>query len=216
MNMNALIQIQSELKVPKTQYNQFGNYYFRNCEDILESVKPLLKKYNCYLIITDDIVYIGERFYVKATVSLYDENNKKIGETSAFAREPETVKGQSEAQVTGASSSYARKYALNGLFDIDDTKDSDTTNQGEKTEKKPKTSTGSTSSNSLQNMTLEEAETVCFANGNSANVPFGQLRTDQLQWIAEKSKGKYKEAAEIILESRLSKKIVDSDDEIPF
>lgn len=121
--MKELISIQSELKAPKTQFNKFGNYKYRNAEDILESVKPLLLKHSCLLTMSDDIVCVGTRIYVKAIVRL--SNGKEAIEVSAFAREPETQKGMSESQITGASSSYARKYALNGLFAIEDTKDAD-------------------------------------------------------------------------------------------
>ena len=118
-----LIKIQSELKAPKGQKNNFGNYKYRNCEDILEAVKPLLKKYECDLTITDDIVLIGDRYYVRADAQIrkLDENISVRG----FAREALSKKGMDESQITGAASSYARKYALNGLFLIDDTKDAD-------------------------------------------------------------------------------------------
>ncbi len=122
--MNKLITIQTKLKAPKNQKNVFGGYNYRSCEDILEAVKPLLAETDTYLIISDDIVQIGTRYYVKATATL-KEDDKILAQTTAYAREPETVKGQAEAQITGSSSSYARKYALNGLFDIDDTKDAD-------------------------------------------------------------------------------------------
>lgn len=125
-----LINIQSELKAPKSQYNSFGKYKYRNCEDILESVKPLLEKNRSTLFISDEVILIGSRFYVKSTVTFVDaESGEKIINT-AYAREEETKKGMDGSQITGASSSYARKYALNGMFAIDDTKDSDTTNTG--------------------------------------------------------------------------------------
>ena len=125
--MKELISIQSELKAPKTQYNKFGGYKYRKAEDILEAVKPLLAKQKCTLIITDDIVMVGSRIYVKATATI--KNEKGEYETSTgWAREEETKKGMDGSQITGASSSYARKYALNGLFAIDDNADSDTTN----------------------------------------------------------------------------------------
>lgn len=132
--MNRLINIQQELKAPKGQYNSFGKYKYRNCEDILEAVKPLLKANKLFIILNDDIVAINDRYYVKATATLYDETGKELTHTCAFAREEENKKGMDGSQVTGASSSYARKYALNGLFAIDDTKDSDTTNQPKPTE----------------------------------------------------------------------------------
>lgn len=128
--MKELISIQSELKAPKTQFNKFGGYKYRKAEDILEAVKPLLAKQKCTLIITDDIVLVGNRIYVKATATI--KNEKGECETSTgWAREEETKKGMDGSQITGASSSYARKYALNGLFAIDDNADSDTTNDGQ-------------------------------------------------------------------------------------
>ena len=123
-----LIAIQSELKAPKSQYNSFGKYAYRNCEDILEALKPILKEHKSTIYISDEIVTVLERFYVKATVTFIDaETGEKITNT-AYAREEESKKGMDGSQVTGASSSYARKYALNGMFAIDDTKDSDFTN----------------------------------------------------------------------------------------
>ena len=128
--MKELITIQSELKAPKTQYNKFGGYKYRKAEDILEAVKPLLAKQKCTIIITDDIVMVGSRIYVKATATI--KNEKGEYETSTgWAREEETKKGMDGSQITGASSSYARKYALNGLLAIDDNADSDTTNDGQ-------------------------------------------------------------------------------------
>jgi hypothetical protein len=131
--------IQSELKAPKNQYNSFGNYKYRSAEDILEAVKPLLKKHDCSMTISDTIVEVGGRVYVKATATFLDGDNTT--EVCAFAREEETKKGMDAAQITGSASSYARKYALNGLFLIDDTKDPDATNdhgnpRGEKKAKK--------------------------------------------------------------------------------
>ena len=123
-----LIAIQSELKAPKSQYNSFGKYAYRNCEDILEALKPLLKEHKSTIYIADEIVTVLDRFYIKATVTFIDaETGEKIINT-AYAREEEAKKGMDGSQVTGASSSYARKYALNGMFAIDDTKDSDFTN----------------------------------------------------------------------------------------
>lgn len=123
--INKLNVIQSELKAPKGQYNKFGNYNYRSCEDILEAVKPLLKESGLILLIKDEIVNMGDRYYVKATCTLYDEEGHSLS-TEALAREAQTKKGMDESQITGAASSYARKYALNGLFAIDDNKDADT------------------------------------------------------------------------------------------
>ncbi|MDO4721618.1 MAG: ERF family protein [Peptostreptococcaceae bacterium] len=120
-------KVQSELKAPKGQYNCFGKYKYRSCEDIVEAVKPLLSVEGLVLSLSDEIVLIGERYYIKATATLFDVEGESHS-VSAFAREEESKKGMDGSQVTGASSSYARKYALNGLFAIDDTKDSDSTN----------------------------------------------------------------------------------------
>ena len=123
-----LSRIQCELVATKGQYNNFGKYSYRSCEDILEAVKPLLDKYDVAIVIKDDIVLVGDRFYVKATATLIDSDTGETVETSAFARESADKKGMDSSQVTGATSSYARKYALNGLFAIDDNKDADATN----------------------------------------------------------------------------------------
>ena len=126
---DKLLKIQTELKAPKNQRNDFGKYNYRSCEDIFEAVKPLLKKENLLLRMTDELVQIGERYYIKATAIITD--GTETIENTSYAREEETKKGMDGSQITGASSSYARKYALNGLFLIDDVKDSDTTNTGE-------------------------------------------------------------------------------------
>lgn len=128
--MKELITIQSTLKAPKSQFNAFGNYKYRKVEDILEAVKPIMSNLGCTLVMTDDIEMVGNRIYVKATATL--KNSKgEIEITTGYAREEETKKGMDGSQITGASSSYARKYALNGLFAIDDNADSDTTNDGQ-------------------------------------------------------------------------------------
>jgi hypothetical protein len=134
--VQKLARIQRELKAPKNQYNSFGKYNYRNCEDIMEAVKPFLE--DLILIVSDDIVQVGERYYVKATASLIDTNEKVLSNT-AFARESETKAGMDSAQITGAASSYARKYALNGLLAIDDTKDADSQDNSQKTKATPKT-----------------------------------------------------------------------------
>jgi len=122
--------IQHKLKAPKGQYNSFGKYNYRSCEDILEGVKPLLKEHDLALLIDDEIVQIGERYYVKATAKITD--GREIVSATAYAREPDTKKGMDESQITGATSSYARKYALNALLCIDDTKDADTMDNSKK------------------------------------------------------------------------------------
>lgn len=138
--MKELITIQSELKAPKTQVNNFGGYKYRKAEDILEAVKPLLAKQKCTLIITDDIVMVGNRIYVKATATIRNEKGE-VEEATGWAREEETKKGMDASQITGASSSYARKYALNGLLAIDDNADYDTNNNGRQQESKQQTQT---------------------------------------------------------------------------
>lgn len=122
-----LVKIQAELKAPKNQTNAFGKYKYRSAEDIVEAVKPILCKYGTALVITDEVVQVGDRIYVKATATLLDDTDDTIS-VSGWAREEEVKKGMDSAQITGSASSYARKYALNGLFAIDDTKDSDATN----------------------------------------------------------------------------------------
>jgi hypothetical protein len=123
-----LAKIQSLIKAPKGQFNSFGKYKYRSCEDIVEAVKPVINQLGYYLTLSDEIVNIGNRFYIKATATI--SNGTETFSVVAYAREEETKKGMDGSQVTGASSSYARKYALNGLFAIDDTKDSDATNVG--------------------------------------------------------------------------------------
>lgn len=121
-----LKNIQTEVKAPKNLYNSYGNYNYRNAESICEAVKPYLSLENVSLILTDDIIAVGDRFYVKATARLLDNESDESLEVTALARESETKKGQDVSQITGTASSYARKYALNGLFLLDDTKDADT------------------------------------------------------------------------------------------
>lgn len=122
-----LVNIQAELKVPKNQMNAFGKYKYRSAEDIIEAVKPILNKYKTALIVSDEVVQVGDRIYIKATATLLDNTDNHIS-VNGWAREEEVKKGMDAAQITGSASSYARKYALNGLFAIDDTKDADATN----------------------------------------------------------------------------------------
>lgn len=124
-----LAAIQKELKAPKNQYNSYGKFSYRNCEDILEAVKPLCDKNKVVLFLNDEVLFIQTRFYIKATATLMDLEGAGVIDVSAYAREEEAKKGMDGSQVTGAASSYARKYALNGMFCIDDAKDSDYTNQ---------------------------------------------------------------------------------------
>jgi hypothetical protein len=154
-----LTSIQNELNVPKNQYNNFGKYAYRNCEDICQAIKPILLKFKTSLRLSDEVVLIGQRFYVKATAKLcykqFDVTDEII--SYGYAREEETKKGMDGSQISGASSSYARKYALNGLFLIDDTKDSDFTNKHDKTEVKKVSS-------SLITLTDEQIEQIISTN----------------------------------------------------
>ena len=133
-----LSQLQEELKAPKNLYNQFGKYSYRNAEGILEAVKPLLVKYNMILTVSDEITQIGERYYIKAIAKVEDNVSEELMLTTAYARESLDKKGMDDSQITGTASSYARKYALNGLFLLDDTKDADTDEYHNQTNKKNK------------------------------------------------------------------------------
>lgn len=133
--LEKLSAIQQELKAPKSQYNKFGKYSYRSCEDILEALKPILFKHKCSVTLDDDIVQIGSRYYLKACATIYDAETGESQSNRAFAREDEERTGMSQSQITGTASSYARKYALNGLFLIDDTKDADTDAYHEQTQK---------------------------------------------------------------------------------
>jgi hypothetical protein len=151
---SKLLSIQNELKAPKNQYNKFGKYNYRSCEDILEAIKPLCLKYGAVVLIDDYVSQIGERFYVKAKASLIDIDTQEEVYACAYARESENKKGMDSAQVTGATSSYARKYALNGLFCIDDTKDVDTQ---EYQEKKQTNNNQSKNINNYEQVGIEQA-----------------------------------------------------------
>lgn len=154
-----LARIQQELKVGKNQRNTFGGYNFRNCSDILEAVKPLLKKYNCLILLSDKINCICENNYVTTTATIIDcEDNNQMIFNEASAREPESLKGQSPAQITGGSSSYARKYALSGLLAIDDSTDDPDNRDNTKEEEKPKPRR----SRRTSRITKEELENVPF------------------------------------------------------
>lgn len=134
-----LATVQKELKAPKGQYNSFGKYKYRSCEDILEAVKPILASVNCVVVLQDNIEHIGDRFYIKATAKFIDAESGEETLNTAFAREDADKKGMDGSQITGTASSYARKYALNGLFLIDDTKDADTDAYHEQTNHKSDT-----------------------------------------------------------------------------
>lgn len=144
-----LSAVQRELKAPKGQRNSYGGYNYRSCEDILEAVKPLTSNFGLILVISDEIEQVGERYYIKATATLSDSTGSYVSNT-AYAREELTRKGMDVSQITGAASSYARKYALNGLFAIDDTKDADATNKGQDEPKEPKQPTKEQAGKQLQ------------------------------------------------------------------
>lgn len=151
--MKELITIQATLNAPKKQYNVFGKYNYRSCEDILAALKPLLQQQKCMLTISDDIVAVGERFYVKATATLTSDKGETVT-TVAYAREEENKKGMDASQVTGTASSYARKYALGGMFAIDDTKDADALNVGDN-----QTDTKADTFNDYAKPTIDQART---------------------------------------------------------
>lgn len=133
--LKKLVIIQSKLKAPKGQYNSFGKYNYRSCEDILENARPLANENNCVIVINDDIKEVAGRYYVEATATLFDAESGEEISTKALAREADIKKGMDESQITGASSSYARKYALSALFALDDTKDADTMDNREPAKK---------------------------------------------------------------------------------
>jgi anti-sigma28 factor (negative regulator of flagellin synthesis) len=177
-----LLKVQSELKAPKSQYNLFGKYHYRSCEDIQEAVKPILKAVKATLVVGDEMVLIGDRYYVKATATFADcESNGTVVNT-AYAREEAAKKGMDSSQITGSASSYARKYALNGLFCIDDVKDSDSTNTGDKKTSANRNSTQSATSRSSQasNVPISEQE-MDAAAANTAKQKIGSAKIATIQ-----------------------------------
>lgn len=168
-----LCEIQSELKVPKNQYNSFGNYSYRNCEDIQNAVKPILRNINAVLIVGDEMIQSGDRYYIKAVARLIDCETGEIIENTAYAREELSKKGMDAAQITGSTSSYARKYALNGLFCIDDNKDPDDASKGlaetQKEEKKALTG-------DIENLLKELARTGIGVNQILANYNVSKIK----------------------------------------
>jgi hypothetical protein len=185
MIYEKLLNIQNELKAPKSQFNAFGKYKYRNAEDILESVKPLCFKYKATLTLSDEIVLIGERHYVKATATLTDIEKPELKIwTTAYAREEESKKGMDGSQVTGASSSYARKYALNGLFNIDDTKDSDSTNTHGKDDKE-------TTTQEVTNEEILKLFALAEQAGYSKDTVFKQVKEKYKKEIENLKKAEY-------------------------
>lgn len=178
-----MLKIQEELKAPKGQRNNFGNYNYRSCEDILESLKPLLVKNKATLFINDNVEMVGERIYVKAIVTFVDvETGEKVS-VSAYAREEENKKGMDSSQVTGACSSYARKYALNGLFAIDDTKDADATNTHGKELK-------ATSTN-LSDKQVKRLYAIALSKGVSKDTVDRQVKKKFSKGVTELNKNEY-------------------------
>ncbi len=173
---NALAEIQAKVKAPKGQFNSFGKYAYRSAEDILESVKQVVNPMGFSISLSDTIVMVGDRFYVQTTATL--TNGKETYTATAFAREEESKKGMDGSQVTGASSSYARKYALNGLFALDDTKDSDATNTHGKEAPKPMSmnmqswTDGVNACNSIEQLTAlyKEKESIIVNNVDVINL----------------------------------------------
>ena len=203
-----LINIQLELKAPKNQRNTFGNYNFRSCEDILESVKGLNHKYRVLLLIEDEVVNIENRFYIKANCKLVNiDNPSEIIINTALAREPESKPKFDDSQVTGSSSSYARKYALNGLYSIDDNKDADTNefanqSQGElKIEKDTKSKTTKTSVKKVELINASDKEEITKLakdNNDALNLIKETLKECGVNKISELSCDKGKELLEKI------------------
>lgn len=213
----ALMAVQAELKAPKGQHNSFGKYDYRSAEDIIEAVKPLLKDNGLFLNMSDEVVLVGDRYYIKATVKVVDVVTGESVQTSALAREAAQKKGMDESQVTGTASSYARKYALNGLFAIDDNRDADTdeyarqTSQsaaGARSQRNAYPSKGSANdelrSKAMHSLTKEmqrvgasgeEVSALCgvkFGKTNSRNLSTGelsQLAANLESWIAEQMGG---------------------------
>lgn len=178
MIYETLCKIQAALKAPKNQYNKFGNYNYRNCEDILEALKPLLSENKACVTLSDEMVILENRFYVKATAT-FIQGGENVS-VSAYAREDEAKKGMDGSQITGSASSYARKYALNGLFAIDDTKDSDSTNNASNG-----TNNGSNTTNKASNdVSKLNARRTKEVKELAANA--GQSNEDIAKWIAKK------------------------------
>lgn len=213
----ALMAVQAELKAPKGQHNSFGKYDYRSAEDIIEAVKPLLKENGLFLNMSDEVVLVGDRYYIKATVKVVDVVTGESVQTSALAREAAQKKGMDESQVTGTASSYARKYALNGLFAIDDNRDADTDEYarqasqnaaGARPSRNAYTSKGSANdelrSKAMHSLTKEmqrvgasgeEVSALCgvkFGKTNSRDLSTGQLSqlaANLEAWIAEQMGG---------------------------
>lgn len=196
--------IQTKLKASKNQYNSFGKYSYRSCEDILESLKPFLDEYGLIINLSDEVELIGDRFYIKAIAKLVEVETGNSYETKAYAREAESKKGMDSAQVTGATSSYARKYALNGLLAIDDTKDNDYYDNRNLKQNNANGGRNKVNKNNNTNkMTLDEAKKIVLNFGDFNNISLGQLAKENIGAVKDlyKKAGnpKNKEACRLIL-----------------
>lgn len=177
-----LKNVQSQLKAPKSQYNSFGKYSYRNCEDILEATKPLLNTIGAVLVVGDNLELIGERYYIKATAVFIDCETGESVTNSAYAREELDKKGMDASQITGSTSSYARKYALNGLLCIDDTKDADTKDNS-KTEQKQSSIEKQSQKPKSRNELLKEFESEIIRTGRSLKYFLDQAKVTETKYI---------------------------------
>lgn len=192
-----LMLIQNELNVPKNLFNSFGNFSYRNCEAILEAAKPVAAKYRCVITLNDDIVNEGDRYYVQAIATLTDVDTEKCIMASAFAREPDHKTKMDDAQVTGTSSSYARKYALGALLDLDDNKDADTNEYQEQTRVEPQEDNPKVSADNIEKLQLE---------ANEAGITIDQIcGTFQLATLQDMTKKQWVHAIKM-LEAEKAKK----------
>ncbi len=185
-----LNQVQVNLEAPKNQYNSFGKYDYRSCEDILKGLKDLLKETKSAVTISDTVKQIGDRYYIEATAKFIDVETSEFVESTALAREDESKKGMDLAQVTGSVSSYARKYALNGLFAIDDAKDSDSTNttsKGAKSENKQSTN----KTNSINESQIKRLYAIAYSKGISKDKVNDQVSTKFKTDISDLTKTEY-------------------------
>lgn len=178
----TLSKVQSELKAPKGQYNKFGNFNYRSCEDIIEAVKPILAKYSLILNINDEVVLIGDRFYIKATAKITDGLDEVSA--TAYAREPNEQKGMNESQITGSTSSYARKYALNGLLAIDDNKDADT-NEYQAQVRKPDTNISKELKKEMNDLNMNISMIASYLGKNE-----NEVTVEEIQQLIAKTKEK--------------------------
>lgn len=176
-----LLTVQRKLNAPKSKYNKFGGYNYRSCEDILDGVKPLLVEVKATLYLTDDVVQIAERIYVKTTAKFVDIESGEFVENTAFAREPLVMKGMADSQITGASSTYARKYALNGLFCIDDTVDEDTSETSDDDRKKLEQAKKQAEKEALDKQKAQKQEQV--KNEQDAQKTDEQKNTDMINSV---------------------------------